>query len=206
MKTKNGNKVNILLIAITLLLLFVVGINSFGKTNSWLVDQDIIGINVHVGKIKLIISQNGQEIEDDGYISLGAEIIEAGKTYLTDTRNTVNGVTTGEDNRVVILNDEKGAGYYIRFQVIAMVNGVAYNINECIESDFYNRQVANEGYWLYSVDDKTAQTPVNRAINSKETLVLIEDLEFSQSFVDLVQGQYFRLHLYIEGSADGNFV
>ena len=206
MKTKTNNKLNILLPAITLLLLFVIGFNSFGKTNSWLVDKDIIGFQVEVGAINVMLKQGEREIANGGFVYLGTDAIEADTNYLTDTRKTENGVTTGTDNTVVITNEEETVGYYLRFQAIAMVNGVAYNINNCITgSDFVNREV-DGAWWMYSVADKYAQTPVNAAIAGSATLTLMKDINFPQSFVDTVQGQYFKLYLYIEGSANGEFV
>ena len=206
MKTKTNNKLNILLPAITLLLLFVIGFNSFGKTNSWLVDKDIIGFQVEVGAINVMLKQGEREIANGGFVYLGTDAIEADTDYLTDTRKTENGVTTGTDNTVVITNEEETVGYYLRFQAIAIVNGVAYNINNCITgSDFVNREV-DGAWWMYSVADKSAQTPVNAAIAGSATLTLMKDINFPQSFVDTVQGQYFKLYLYIEGSANGEFV
>jgi hypothetical protein len=196
-KTKISNKLNILLIAITLLLLFVIGFNQFGKTNSWLIDSESIGFNVNVEEIDMTIKQGERQITNDGYIYLNTSLIEADTKYLTNT---------GEDNSVTITNDETGVGYYVRFQAIALINGVAYNINHFItKSDFVNRQDDDNGWWMYSVDDKNATTPKNSAIEAKTTLVLMEDLKFSSNFVSKVQGQYFKLYLFIEGSANGTF-
>ena len=206
MKTKTNNKLNVLLPAITLLLLFVIGFSSFGKTNSWLVDKDTIGFQVQVGEMNVLVKQGEREIADGGFVYLGTDTIEANTNYLTDTRKTENGVTTGTDNTVVIINEETSTGYYLRFQAIAMVNGVAYNINSYIAgSDFVNRDI-NGAWWMYSVADKSVQTPVNAPIAGSATLTLMKDINFPQSFVDIVQGQYFKLYLYIEGSANGEFV
>ena len=208
MKAKSSNKVNTLLIAVTLLLLFVVGFIDFGKTNSWLVDRDTIGFNVQIAPMNLFLKQGGRKIENDEYIYLATETIEADTEYLTNTLQTVDDVTTGEDNSVIIVNEEEGKGYYLRFQAIAMLNGSAYNINSYItDSDFVNRKDEDSNaWWMYSVDDKSAQNPVNAPIEGNTTLTLIKDLVFPQSFVDIVQGQYFKLYLFIEGSANGEFV
>ena len=208
MKAKSSNKVNTLLIAVTLLLLFVVGFIDFGKTNSWLVDRDTIGFNVQIAPMNLFLKQGGRKIENDEYIYLATETIEADTEYLTNTLQTIDDVTTGEDNSVIIVNEEEGKGYYLRFQAIAMLNGSAYNINSYItDSDFVNRKDEDSNaWWMYSVDDKSAQNPVNAPIAGNTTLTLIKDLVFPQSFVDIVQGQYFKLYLFIEGSANGEFV
>ena len=194
MKAKSSNKANILLIAITLLLFFVMGINWFGETNSWLVSGETIGFRVQIGEMNLYLQQGERKIKDGEYVYLYTESIEANKTYLTD-------------NAVEMVNAETASAFYLRFQAIAMVNGVAYNINSYITgSDFYNRKDSDSNaWWMYSVNDKNAQNPVNAQIPASTTLTMLKDIVFPQSFVDEVQGQYFKLYLYIEGSFDGNF-
>ncbi len=207
-RAKSSNKINILLTAITLLLLFVIGVIDLGKTNSWLVDSDTIGFHVQVGTMDLFLRQGGREITNGGYVYLSTEIIEADTPYLTNTLTTVNNVTTGTDNSVIMVNEERGQGYYIRFQAIAMINGVAYNINDYITgSDFVNRKDADSNaWWMYSVDNKSATTPANAPIAGETSLTLIKDLIFPQSFINTVQGQYFKLYLFIEGSGNGEFI
>ena len=188
------------------------GFVQFGRTNSWLVDNDTIGFNVNVQEINIIIKQGDRQITDKGYIYLNTHLIESNTKYLTNTLTTTtdgegNSVTTGEDNSVTITNDETGAGYYVRFQAIAMINGVAYNINHFITTtDFVNRQDTDNSWWMYSVDDKNATTPVNSAMQANTTLIMMQDLQFSDNFVSKVQGQYFKLYLFVEGSANGQFV
>ena len=195
MKTKISNKFNILFSAIVLLLLFVIGFMQFGKTNSWLIDSESIGFNVTVQEINMIIKQGERKIADKEYIYLNTSLLEANVNYLG-----------GNANRVTITNDEAGTGYYIRFQAIAVINGVAYNINNCITTtDFVNRKDADNSWWLYSVVDKSAQTPTNGPIQGNTTLVMMENLKFSTNFVNQVQGQYFKLYLFVEGSANGQF-
>ena len=195
MKTKISNKFNILFSAIVLLLLFVIGFMQFGKTNSWLIDSESIGFNVTVQEINMIIKQGERKIADKEYIYLNTSLLEANVNYLG-----------GNANRVTITNDEAGTGYYIRFQAIAVINGVAYNINNCITTtDFVNRKDADNSWWLYSVVDKSAQTPTNGPIQGNTTLVMTENLKFSTNFVNQVQGQYFKLYLFVEGSANGQF-
>ena len=110
MKIKSSNKLNTLLIAITLLLLFVVGVVDFGKTNSWLVDRDKIGFKVQVGYMDMFLKQGERKIENNEYIYLSTEVIEANTAYLTNTLQTVGNETTGTDNSVVLSNEEAGAG------------------------------------------------------------------------------------------------
>jgi ABC-type transport system involved in multi-copper enzyme maturation permease subunit len=194
-KAKSSNKTNILLIAITLLLFFVMGINLIGKTNSWLVSGETIGFRVQIGEINIYLQQGERKIKDGEYVYLYTESIEANKTYLTD-------------NTVAMVNAETASAFYLRFQAIAMVNGVAYNINSYITgSDFYNRKDSDsDAWWMYSVNDKNAQNPVNAQIPASTTLTMLKDIVFPQSFVDEVQGQYFKLYLFIEGSINGEFI
>ena len=196
MKTKTSNKFNIWLIAITLLLLFVAGVSAFGKTNSWLVDSDDVGFVLNVDEIDITIKQGDRQINNKGYIYLGTDVILPDTEYLTKT-------TTGTivDNSVTITNNEIGMGYYIRFQAIAVVNGASYNITNCINtSDFAYKEVT-DGAWMYSVDENNN----NIAMTAGETLTLMQDILFPENFVNLIQGQYFKLHLFLEGSATGDF-
>ena len=200
MKAKSSNKTNILLIAITLLLFFVMGVNLIGKTNSWLVSGETIGFRVQIGEINIYLQQGERKIKDGEYVYLHTESIEANKAYLTNV--------SGVDNTVAMVNAETASAFYLRFQAIAMVNGVAYNINSYITgSDFYNRKDSDSNaWWMYSVNDKNAQNPVNAQIPASTTLTMLKDIVFPQSFVDEVQGQYFKLYLFIEGSINGEFI
>ena len=190
MKTKTSNKVNIVLIAITLLLLFVVGVSSIGKTNSWLTHSDQIGFEVYVPPINIVVEQtvNGstREIDNNQYIYLDTDYIEANHTYPLN---------------VTITNKEEGLGYYIRCQAFAIVDGVTYNINNCITGDFYKRS----DNWMYSVNSNNENTAMASFGNDGSTLTLIESVKFPPSFIDLVQGQHLKLYLFIEGSATGTF-
>lgn len=190
MKSKASNKLNILLIAITLLLLFVACVSAIDTTHSWLEDDEEIGFHINVKAISIEIKQGERIIDDTGYISLdptgsGVKYLEANKTY------TLN---------VTITNKEEGVGYYIRCQAFAVVNGVTYNINNCITGDFYDHPEDGQA-WLYSVNAEKENT----AMTQMQTLTLIESVKFPQSFIDSVQGQYVKLHLFIEGSATDTF-
>ena len=208
MKTKVSNQLNILLTTMALLLLFVIGFYNLGHTNSWLVTSDTIGFQLGVQEIQITIKQGERKVLDKGYILLNTNLIEADTEYLTNTLSTTidpetgDETTTGENNSVTITNDEEGLGYYIRFQAIAVINGVSYNINHFIKtSDFLNRKGADNSYWMYSVDAQDRDV----AMSAGQTLTMMQDVQFSQNFINQVQGQYFRLYLFVEGSATGVF-
>lgn len=203
MKTKTSNKSNILLIAITLLLLFVAGFSAIGQTSSWITDKDEIGFVIQVEGINITVQQGERTIDNStGFIYLGTDLIEANVKYLTNTLTTTTDpetgdpVETGTDNSVSITNNETGAGYYIRAQVIAVVNGVSYNINSCITTS----DLTVSGAWMYSMDGNDRV-----AMEAGETLTIMQDIIFPQEFIDSVQGQFVKLHLFIEGSATNLF-
>ena len=199
MKAKFSNKIYILLTAIVILLLFVVCFNSMGATGSWLEDSEDIGFKVNVAGIDIIITQNSRTITSGGYIYLGTDLLEAEVDYLTNTYDPEQ--DTGEDNSVKITNNETGTGYYIRFKAIALADGVQYNINEYITTtDFYDHPDDGQD-WLYSINAQKQNT----VMASQTTLVLMEDVNFSQEFLNQIQGQLVTLHLIIEGSADTTF-
>ena len=184
MNTKSSNKLNILLVAIISLLVFVACFNMFSQTNSWLKQDDKIGFKLNVGKINIVVKQNEREIVNDGYIYLNTQIIEADAEY---------------ELNVTITNNEDGEGYYIRCQAIAVVDGVAYNINDCITTDF----VKNADGWMYNTDKSVEAN--YKPMTAGQTLTMMQKVKFSKSFVDTIQGQYVKLHLFVEGSATGIF-
>lgn len=187
MKTKTS-KLNILFIAITILLIFVACCNAFGKTNSWLIDDDEIGFQLNVKNITIKVKQGERVIDDQtGFIYLGTDLIEADTSYMT----------TDSDDVVIVNEETEGKGYYIRCQAFAVVNGIAYNINNCITGDLYKR---NDN-WMYSVNSENE----NVQMDALQSITIIKSVKFPASFVDTIQGQYFKLHLFIEGSADGTF-
>ena len=209
MKTKTSNKVNIILIATTLLLLFVAVTSSLGKTSSWLSGSDEVTIEINVAGIEmsvklqttqLIDSNDDGEYEEDtvtsedilqnGQISLGTQYIKANKEYFGI--EDVEGETYKINKDITITYDEPGTGYYIRSKLIAKVNGVTYNITSFVTSDLLYR---NDG-WMYSVnaDDE------NAAMTEGQTLSVIETFTFSQDFVNSLQGGLIKLYLNIEGS------
>jgi len=129
-----------------------------------------------------VIKQNSRTIEDGGQIYLGTDIIEGGKTY---------------DLNVTITNDEEEDGYYIRCQAFAVIDGKTYNINNCITN-----QLKMDGEWMYSYDTTKS---TRRVMTGGETLSVLDTVTFSKTFVDGIQGKYFKLFLYIEGSPLSDF-
>lgn len=185
MKIKTNNKMLIMLSAIILLLLvFSATFNMIGQTNSWLKDDDDIGFVLNVQAINLVVKQGEREITDS-YIYLGTDLIEG------DTEYVLN---------VTITNNEIGKGYYIRSQAFAVVNGVTYNINNYIVSD-----LKADGKWLYSVDSNNNKVAMAPSGEDGSVLNLITSVTFPQEFINAVQGQYIKLHLFVEGSATGTF-
>lgn len=188
MKTKTSNKLNMLLIAITLLLIFVAGFKAVGQTGSWLIDDEEIGFTVNVADINLEVKQGTRTIADKGNIYLGTSIIETGKIYNIDD--------------VTITNKEALDGYYIRCQVFAVVDGVTYNINNCITTEFYKNTTDN---WMYNTNN-TSQSAY-KPMSSSQTLKIIEKIQFPASFINGttndIKGDHITLHLFIEGSAVG---
>lgn len=204
MKIKSGNKFNILLVAIVLLLVFVAGANWFGQTGSWLTDKNQIGFWLNVEGVDITVKQGGRAIDNrTGFVYLGTDLIESNTKYLTNTLQTIvdeetgEETTNGEDNSVTITNNETGVGYYIRCQVIAVVNGVSYNINRCVTTT----DLTPSGKWLYNMDGE------NRvAMTAGQTLTIMQDVVFPKSFIEeTVAGQFIKLHIFIEGSATGVF-
>ncbi len=199
MKAKISNKLNIVLIAITVLLLFVACVSAIGKTGSWLVDDDEMGFQLTVQNIDIEIKQGTRVVSNGGYIYLGTNLIEPDIKYLTSEQS----------ENVTIKNNETGYGYYIRFKAIIKADGIEYNVNQFVTTtDFYDH--ADDGQdWFYSVkvteNGDGSKTYTNRQMNASETLVLMEDLKFSQDFLNNIQGQLITLHLIIEGSATDSF-
>ncbi|MFQ6724093.1 MAG: hypothetical protein ACLRFE_01990 [Clostridia bacterium] len=190
MKTKANNKLNILLVAITLLLFLVAIFNSVGQTGSWLSTREQIGFELNVQQIDIAINQGSRQINNGGNVYLGTNTLVSDQTYLNS-----------EETKVTITNNETGMGYYIRFQVIAKSEDKVYNMNNCItSSDFYSRTVA-DGNWLYSVDGSNN----NVAMTTQQTLTMIKDVKFPQSFIEDTAGKLVRFYLIVEGSATGIF-
>ena len=201
MKTKISNKLNIVLIAIALLLVFVVGRVKFGNTNSWLVDKDKVGFTVTVANINIkvnqtitqTVDQEGEQIEQqvvreittaDNKIYFGTNILEADKWY---------------DLNVTISNDELGSGFYIRCQALAVIDGTTYNINNCITNQLYK----DTDGWMYTTQSSTSATRVQ--MTKGETRDLIDTITFPSSVIGSLEGKHVSLYLYIEGSPSQNF-
>lgn len=204
LKTKTSSKLNVLLMAIILLLLFVVCTRPLGVVGSWLRDSDEFGFTVNVSAINIEIKQDTRLISDGGqvYINATSGIIEGGQEYSFDS--------------VTVSNPEEAAGYYIRFKAIAKVNGVEYNINEYINSDFYRS--TTDG-WMYYTADKGSETPIQLPKDDETTTAVDESLKMminkftiptenadsSKLSTSKMQGKYFRLYIIVQGSATSNF-
>lgn len=193
MKTKIGSKLNILLIAITVLLIFVACINAVGITGSWLEDEDEVSFTINISAINIEVKQEDRPINNNDQIYIGTNIIEGDKTY-------------DEFKNVTISNKEDVAGYYIRFKAVAKVNGIEYNINEYITSEFYNA-----GEWMHYTANAQSSTLIQMPVENSEKVIISgfkipsvanDNTKLSTS---IMQGKYFRLFIYIEGSPSSTF-
>ena len=182
-KTKSGNKLNMLLVAITLLLVFVSGVKIM-DTHSWLVDRNDIGFVVSVADINIVVKQGERNIENNGNIYLGTEVIEADKPYALN---------------ITLTNVEESEGFYVRCQAMALIGGKTYNINKLIDNDLYK---ADDG-WAYLTSG--AQSSTHRTMAGSETVTIINTITFPASLVDSMQGKNVKLFLYIEGNPTDSF-
>lgn len=200
MKTKTS-KFNILLVVTIVLLVFVVCTQFAGKTGAWLKDDDELVFTINVSAISIQVKQGDRDIKDGGLLHTGTSLIEGDKEYSFEA--------------MTISNKEEGVGYYVRFKAIAKVNGVEYNINDYITSDFYNNTTDK---WMYYTASKTNSTPIqmpkdNVATDVDESLkTLISAFTIPSTNADnnklstsKMQGKYFRLYIYIEGSPSSSF-
>lgn len=197
MKTK-VSKLNIMLVAITLLLIFVAVFNFLGQTNSWLVASDTIKISVEVSEIDIEVKQGERSVINEGYIYLGTQFIKAD--------------TTHDFEDVNIHNNEMSKGYYARFQVFAKIGDKLFNINNCVENDLYK---SSDGWMYYTggreikdakqleaKDEQDATKGVVPIIKSLTMPNLLEDNvdDSKDIYFNDYQGKVFTLHLFIEGS------
>ncbi len=193
MKQLKISKVNILLTAIVALLIFVAGFNLIGLTGSWLEDNEEVVFNTQVTGINIVLKQNDVEITDNK-IKIPTNIIEADTTY---------------DMNVTITNDENTKGYYVRFRVVALVNGTQYNINNLIATDFYKHPTDG---WMYHTANPASSTltqmDANTSASSTRRLLtsfsVPSTAETGLSIANL-QGKHFRLFMFIEGSTTETF-
>lgn len=197
MKTKVG-KLNILLVAIMLLLIFVGVLNFFGKTNSWLIANDTINISVAVSEIDIEVKQGDRVINNEGFMYLGSKYIESDTTY--------------DFEDISLHNNEVTKGYYIRCQVFAKIGDKLYNINNCVSNELYK---ATDGWMYYTgnsqikvakqLEAKDEQDPTKGVVPIIKTLTipnLLEDNidDTKDVYFSDCQGKVFTLHLFIEGS------
>lgn len=197
MKTK-VSKLNILLVAITLLLIFVAAFNLFGQTNSWLVANDTIEISVAVSEIDIGVKQAERTVGNEGFIYLGTQFITANQKHDFDDVN--------------IHNNEITKGYYIRCQLFAKIGDKLYNINNCVENDLYKSSdgwmyytsgsQSKEAKQLEAKSDQDATKGVVPIIKSLTIPDLLEDNadDSKDVYFSSCQGKVFTLHLFIEGT------
>lgn len=196
MKQKTNTKFNILWIAVIILLVFAT-ITHVGATGSWLSkDQEVVfnvtvqGIDMRVEQTlnKGGVSESTVEILNGGTISLSTNIIEA------DTEYPIN---------VDIINNESGLGYYVRYRARAVVNGVTYNINNLIQTDFY---VNNSDGWAYHTADSSSAVPTPMAANSTRNMLIsmtIPATANSGLSIGTLHGKHFKLFVEIESNGIG---
>lgn len=193
------SKFNIVIVAITVLLIFVAAFNLFGQTNSWLVAEDTISISMAVSDIDIEVKQGDRSIDDEGFICLGTQFVGADKTYDFEDVN--------------IHNNELAIGYYIRCQLFIKIGEDLYNINSCVENDLYK---SSDG-WMYYTNDSQSKDAKQMESKSDQdatrgVVPIIKSLTIPDLLKDNVgdtddvyfsnyQGKLFTLHLFIEGSA-----
>ena len=198
MKTK-VSKLNICMVAMLLLLIFVCVFNFFGKTNSWLVSSDGISMSVQVANIDIEVKQGDRLIENEGYIYIGTQSVNADEKY--------------EFDDITVHNNELTSGYYLRCQVFAKIGDKLYNINNCIENDLYK---SADGWMYYTVDKLTSEAKQLEAKDAQDLTkgvvaiiksftipdLLEDDQDDSKDvYFSAIQGKVFTLHLFIEGSS-----
>jgi len=99
-----------------------------------------------------------------------------------------------------IVNDEDLINWHLMVSSAnrgRVIDGKTYNINNCITN-----QLKMDGEWMYSYDTTKS---TRRVMTGGETLSVLDTVTFSKTFVDGIQGKYFKLFLYIEGSPLSDF-
>ncbi len=199
MKIKTS-KFNMMLVVTIALLVFVVCAQFVGQTGSWLKDDDDLYFKVNIAEINIDVKQGQRKLSNDDLLYIGTSVIEGDTAYAFDS--------------MTISNKEEGAGYYIRFKAIAKVNGIEYNINDYITSEFYN----NTDGWMYYTANSRSAVPIQmpsdnpgtdideslKIIISSFTIPSITDNNTKLS-TDKMEGKYFRLYIYIQGSPSSQF-
>lgn len=194
---KSKSKFNILLIAICALLVIVICM--IGNTSSYLVSEHQIKMTTKVANIDVKLMQDTRELtETDNIVYLGTSIIEGDKVY---------------DTNVKLKNSEISSSYYMRYKVVAMVDGEFFNITDYItlesvdESKFYL-----ENGWMYYGTGSTKQV-LPGAPSEDNPLILSIMKAFcipstasaGKLSTTTMQGKNFKLYLYLEGSPSINF-
>lgn len=188
MKVKS-NKAHIILITMIVLLIFAT--LTLGSTHSYLTDESTISFTAQVANINITLKQDDRPLTStDNNIYLGTDIIEGDHTYTTN---------------VSLINNETSTGYYVRFKVVAVVGGTAYNINDYITTPFYK----DTDGWAYNTASSSSSTP--KALEANQTKVVLESFKIPTTAsagklcTSNMQGKNFKLYLYVEGSPSASF-
>ena len=187
MKTR-VSKLNILLIAVLVLLIFAMAGHSVKKTGSWLTSKSESTFTVTIKGMNLIVSQETggepREIVDGGNVYVGTKVISADTEYDIQDVKIKNG-------------EAVGTGYYIRFKVSAIVNANEYDItSSIISSANFNY---SDGYY-YLVEGGNRAT-----LDATEKFTLIDKVQVPTSVIGSAQGKLIKLSLIIEGHTNSSF-
>ena len=188
MKQTKGLKLNVLLTAICLLLVFVCLLINY--SGAWLTSKDTVKFTAQVDAINIVLKQDARELTSaNNNIYLGTNIIEADKDY---------------DVNITITNNEQNEGYYVRYKVVAQVNGTVYNINNYIT--FGSGLNKNADGWIYVASGTTP-----KAMTSGQILTIMDSFKIpatasnGQLSISTLQGKFYRLYLYVQGSPLSTF-
>lgn len=186
MKQAKRLNLNIVLAITCVLLLFVC--LTINYTGAWLVDDDTINFTVQVDAINIQLKQGSRELTSmDNNIYLGIDVLQGDTDY---------------EVGVTLTNKEDDVGYFVRYKVVAQVDGGIYNINNCVDTELYK---GNDG-WIYV---SSSSTPVQ--MTSGQTVTLIKSINLPSSAgegkfsIQLLKGKFFRLYLYVQGSPLASF-
>lgn len=186
MKQTKGLKLNVLLAVTCVLLLFVC--LTINQTGAWLTNNDSVSFTAQVDAINIELKQGDRVLSsNDNNIYLGTDVIEADATY------NIN---------LTLTNKEENEGYFVRYKVVAQVNGAVYNINDYITTSLYKH---TDG-WIYV---GSSSTPVQMSSNQTETIIssitIPATADSGKLSISTLQGKLFRLYLYVQGSPVNDF-
>lgn len=154
-------------------------------SGAWLVADDTVYFTAQVGSINIQLNQGEREITaQDNNIYLGTNVIEK------DTDYTLN---------ITLTNKEEYEGYYVRYKVVAQINGEVKNANDIVSTSLYK---SADG-WIY-----VSQTATLSAMTGGQTVTLIDSINISSTLdwdLSSYSGKLFRLYLYVQGSPVSDF-